>query len=81
MSDRSPEEELTRRGVSVLLLRWVEELIRLSELSRVLYRSISYTQMNGNEPNKGDERLIQHIRDGLDNLFVEIEETIDRLDD
>lgn len=37
--------------------------------------------MNGNSFNKGDDKLITHIRDGLDNLFVEIEETIDRLDD
>ena len=76
----SDEEPLTRKHITVFMLRWVEELIRLSELSCVLRRSIEYNHMNGNEANKGDDQLIRHIRDGIDNLFAEIEDAIEQLE-
>lgn len=68
-----------RHVPAILLVRWIDELILLSDLVEVLYRSVSYTRetQGGGERDKrtcvGDDILAKIIRDRLTDLFVEIE--------
>lgn len=71
-----------RRIPKILLLRWVDEMVKLVELTEVLYRSICYTRdkFGGETETRicmGDDELVRIIRDRLDSLFVEIEEVKD----
>lgn len=67
---------------NILLLRWIDELTKLSDLMEVLHRSVLWTQLkHGGEADTriamGDDELVKTIRDRLTNLFVEIEEVKD----
>lgn len=67
----------------ILLLRWIDELTKLSDLMEVLHRSVLWTQLKyGGESDTriamGDDELVKIIRDRLTDLFVEVEEVKDR---
>lgn len=52
----------------IILLRWIDELIKTSALMEVLYRSVTYTHDTyGTEADKpickGDDELVKIIRD------------------
>lgn len=74
---------MTDRTVpKILLLRWIDELTRLTELMEVLHRSVLWTQLeHGGEKNTriamGDDELVKIIRDRLTDLFVEVEDIND----
>ncbi len=66
----------------ILLLRWIDELTKLSDLMEVLHRSVLWTefQYGGIEKTRiamGDDELVKIIRDRLTDLFVEVEEVND----
>lgn len=66
----------------ILLLRWIDELTKLSDLMEVLHRSVLWTQLKyGGESDTriamGDDELVKIIRDRLTDLFVEVEEVKD----
>lgn len=62
---------------TILLLRWIDELVKMSDLMRVLYRSVSNTRDKDTHTCAGDDVLAQLISDRLADLFVEIEEVKD----
>lgn len=72
MSDRTPQEDLPLVSVPEKFINhWILEVIRLYDLSQVLYRSLRYAE---DSDCNGDPTLVEHIKSSLDALFSEIEE-------
>lgn len=80
MSDH-PKDKISLASAKAILLHWLDETTRLVELLHVLWRSVSYNNLKDSRPCKGDDRLIRHIEDSLDKLYMEIEDMKERLDD
>ena len=57
--------------------RWIIEVVRLYQLSEVLYRSTTYLEDSRSARPVGDSTLVEHIKQSLKALFIEIEEVRD----
>lgn len=73
------DEKLKVLDIPIIMQGWLDETTRLVELLHVLWRSVSYTHAVSNSTYKGDDKLIAHIRDSLDELYGDIEEVKSRL--
>lgn len=80
MSDRfSPTEENLRlvKLPEKFVVHWINEVVRLYELSEVLYRSTTNLEDSRSAVPVGDSTLVEHIKRSLKALFLEIQETKD----
>lgn len=78
MSDRSyPQDLPTVRLPDKFIAHWIVELIRLHDLTEVLYRSMRYAEQNEHPFSSGDSELVEHIKSSMSSLWAEIEEVRD----
>lgn len=73
----SPPNLRTVRIPEKFILHWIKEGIRLHGLCEVLFRSLCYSDTGEKSYPRGDEALVEHIKDSLDRLWIEIEEVKD----
>ena len=66
---------------SIIIVRWIDELTRLVDLNKVLWRSLNYIKLHNKSARSGDDRLVEHIRDSLLELLDEVEDVKDRISD
>lgn len=77
MSDRSEENLRLVKIPDKFVTHWIIEVVRLYELSEVLYRSTTNLEDSRSSRPVGDSTLVEHIKQSLTALFVEIEEVRD----
>ena len=90
-SDRSEENLRLVKLPEKFVVHWINEVVRLYELSEVLYRSTTNLEDSRSAAQSfgknllpkishrpvGDSTLVEHIKQSLSALFVEIQEVKD----
>lgn len=76
-SDRPQENQHLVKLPEKFVTRWIIEIVRLYQLSEVLYRSTTYLEDSRSARPVGDSTLVEHIKRSLKALFIEIEEVRD----
>ena len=78
MRSSCPEENLRLIKLpEKFVVHWINEVVRLYELSEVLYRSTTNLEDSRSARPVGDSTLVEHIKQSLSALFSEIQEVKD----